>query len=282
MNIDIKLFDNRNVECSTLIIGKTYENEATILHFDITEEMANKDVYIDFEKPDGNKISTSKLEVITEPNDEIGGFVNFVEYSIPNYLLDIKGDLKTEVIFRKDGLVFKTFTIKFTILESINASEEIPNKYPDFVSEAQKVIDLFEMTGDGTKYLSNDGTYKEVKSGSNDYNELTNKPFIKLVGTEENVISLRDLSTGGYVLDGTCTPYVGSNAYMVANNAITFVNHFETVTAIQIFYPPYNQVQYFEVYDDNYTSNIVRLNDLPTKEYVDGLLGDVETLLGGI
>lgn len=109
--------------------------------------------------------------------------------------------------------------------------------------------------------------------GTSDYNELTNKPFINKTGTEASPIYLRELETGGYVLNGTCSPYVNSDTYMGANNAITFVNHFETVTAVQIFYPPYNQVQYFEVYDDNYTSNTVYLNNLATKEYVDSAIG---------
>lgn len=86
-----------------------------------------------------------------------------------------------------------------------------------------------------------------------------------LEGTETAPIYLRELQTGAYKLNGVCKPYNGSDTSMTANNSIAFVTHFDTVTAIQIFYPPYNQVQYFEVYDDNYTSNVVALNDLASK-----------------
>lgn len=136
MKININLSNNRIIKCDFNIIGKTFENEATVLHFNITEEMIDKDFYIEFEKPDGTKVSTSKLEIIKA--EETG---QYVEYAIPNSLLDIKGNLKSEVVLRKNGIVFKTYTLNFTILRSINASEEVAEKYPDFISNAQEVLD---------------------------------------------------------------------------------------------------------------------------------------------
>ena len=117
------------------------------------------------------------------------------------------------------------------------------------------------------KYLGeNSLTYLISKiKGVSDYNNLTNKPITQLTGTEASPIYLRTLQTGAYILNGTCSPHNGSETYMTANSAVTFVNHFDTVTAVQIFYPPYNQVQYFEVYDDNYTTTTVALNDMATK-----------------
>lgn len=106
---------------------------------------------------------------------------------------------------------------------------------------------------------------ENMSSGVVDYNELENKPITQLTGTDTSPIYLRTLQTGAYILNGTCSPYSGSEAYMTANSAVTFVNHFETVTAVQIFYPPYNQVQYFEVYDASYTTKTVALNEMATK-----------------
>lgn len=405
MRINIYLNNDRNYRCDNLIIGKTYENEATKLWFMLDEEMYDKDFYLEFEKIDGAKFSTPKLEILEEYLTEedggtIGITIKYVEYAIPNSLLDVPGDLKVEAILRKNGTVFKTYTMKFTVLNSINASEDMPEEYPDFISEAQKVLDetkevlgdvekalpvggtvgqvltklsdddfdckwsnagqgdmvssvydtnqngivdnaekvndhtvdsdvpsnakftdtiyddteikqsianikneiptkVSELTNDSgyiTSYIETDPTVPNyVKNiteediakwnagggsgGISDYNDLLNKPFVNVTGTQESPIYLRALSTGAYILNGNCSPYDGSEVYMGANNAVTFVNHFDTVTAIQIFYPPYNQVQYFEIYDDNYTTNTVYLNNLTTKEYVDGLVGSINTEL---
>lgn len=98
-----------------------------------------------------------------------------------------------------------------------------------------------------------------------DYNNLSNQPIVRISGTENDPIYLRDLQTGAFILSGVCKPFNGSDESMTANSAITFVNHFDAVTAIQIFYPPYNQIQYFEVYDNTYTSKVVALNNMADK-----------------
>lgn len=284
MIIKIDLKDNREITCNNSVIGKTFENNATILEFNLTEDMSNKDFYLEFEKPDESKFISSKLEVSTSLNEETQENEYYVIYEIPNTLLDIKGQLKLEVVLRNEDEVWKSYTLKFTILNSINATNELTEQYPDFVSEANKVIELIETNGEGNKFLSDDGIYKEVTdiTGTTNYEELENKPFINKTGTEESPIYLRDLQTGGYVLTGVCKPFSGSDDSMVANNAITFVNWFDTVTAIQIFYPPYNQVQYFEIYDNTYTTNTVFLNNCVNSDYINNLIGDINTVLASL
>lgn len=179
MEIRINLKSNRETLYKNKIIGKTFENEATVLIFELDDEMIDKDFYIEFEKIDGTKFSTPRIDILEKE----------VKYQVPNSLLDLKGDLKVEVVLRKEGLVFKTYTMKFFVLESINASEEMPNQYPDFVSEAQKVIDLIEVEGIGNKYLTDDGTYKsmqEIAGGVSDYEQLNNKPKINSIELSNN------------------------------------------------------------------------------------------------
>ena len=256
MDIELKLSINRGVICSNSIIGKTYENKATRLIFELPDEMINKWFYIEFELPDGTKISTEKLEILD----------NKVIYEIPNNLLESQGKLKLEVVLRNaDNLVWRSYTQTFNIINSINATEYIEEEYKDFITESQKVIDLVELNGDGYSYLSNDGTYKRVEAVVTDYNNLSNQPIVRISGTENDPIYLRDLQTGTFILSGVCKPFNGSDESMTANSAITFVNHFDAVTAIQIFYPPYNQIQYFEVYDNTYTSKVVALNNMADK-----------------
>lgn len=203
--IDIVLSNSREIECSTSIIGKTYENEATILKFLLTEEMITKYFYIEFEKPDGTKLVTPKLEVKLD-DSEIIETHGTVEYVIPNSLLDLKGELKLEIVLRNsDEMVWKSYALKFDILEAINATETIPEQYPDFVSEAQRVMDLIETDGEGNLYLSDDGTYKEVQGGTGDYNFLENKPSINNIELSNNktLDELGIQAKGDYLMEET-------------------------------------------------------------------------------
>lgn len=273
MKTIITLNDNREVKCSSTIIGKTYENEATVLHFDLTEKMTDKDFYLDFEKPDGTKFSTPRLDVITATNyidKEPMLTVNYVEYAIPNSLLDIKGDLKCEVVLRKDGVVFKTYTIKFNILNSINASEEVPEQYPDFVSEAQKVIDLVKTDGTGKMYLSDDGTYKEISGGTQDYNKLENAPIKYITGTEETPIYFNGLETGLYILNGVTQPYKDADLTGNAVNVFTQVLKLEEYISLTYDDLTNNEIEYFKVMIDgsSYESKAYNLNDLKPRENI--------------
>lgn len=176
--ININLFDNGTYNCDGIIIGKTLENDATTLIINLTDELATKDFFIEFEKPDNEKVTTYKLNPVN----------NKIEYEIPNSLLDKQGILKVEFVLRKDDQVWKSYNLIFTILESINASDEIPDKFPDFVTEATKVLDHIILNGEGDKFLSDDGTYKKVEGsgGTSDYTQLENKPSINNVELNGN------------------------------------------------------------------------------------------------
>lgn len=177
--INIMLFDNGTFKCDGFIIGKTLENNATVLNIKLTDELSKKDFFIEFEKPDNEKVTTYKLNIEN----------NKVIYEIPSGLLDKKGGLKVEFVLRENEQVWKSYNTTFTILESINASEEIPEKFPDFVTEATKILNHIVLDGDGKKFLSNDGTYKSVGGsggGTYDYNDLNNKPSINQVELNGN------------------------------------------------------------------------------------------------
>lgn len=153
MVIDIKLFNDRRLEYYEKIIGKTLENETTTLKFNLTEEMKDKDFYIEFETPSGDKYSTAPLPII---EDEEGNLT--VEYIIHNSLLAEAGELKCEVVLRKETEgeteeekkieVFKTYNLIFTILESINATESIPEQFPDVMTELFELVAKDKKTTD--------------------------------------------------------------------------------------------------------------------------------------
>lgn len=272
MTINVYLNNDRTYECNNLIIGKTYENEATKLWFVLDEEMYDKDFYLEFEKIDGTKFSTPKLEIKEEVVEDVlegvtGLTLKYVEYAIPNSLLDIAGDLKVEVVLRKDGTVFKTYTMKFTILNSINASEDMPNQYPDFISEAQKVIDLIKTNGTGEQYLSDDGTYKEVSGGSGFIDKSNND--------STNKLPLRTLESGTYYLKGYYTSYEKSEDIIFLVESYAFIVKNDTNSYVFIFTPYSGGLKYYNITDNSMTENSVQTSLIQEKRQI--VLNDYST-----
>lgn len=264
MIIDITLNDLKEITANSDVIGKTFENKAVILCFHLTEKMLSKDFYLDIEKPDGTKFRTKKL--IAEDNK--------INYEVPNSILDISGFMNIEVILQKDDVVEKYPSLNFKIEEAINAIETIPDDNPTLVQQIEKVVDLIDVNGTGTKYLSDDGTYKEVSGGATDYDSLENQPIKRITSmNKENPIVLRDLTSGAYLLHGWFSPYAGSTVKMAAQAPIIATVAISSIASyIQLFFPFNNIIQYFEIKDDDYTSKNVSLNDL---------LSRIEALEGG-
>ena len=250
----IYLDDNRNYRSDNLIIGKTYENEATRLLFVLDEEMYDKDFYLEFEKPDGTKFSTprleSKSEVLGDGTTLEITIIKIVEYAIPNSLLDIAGDLKAEVVLRKDDTVFKTYTMKFTILNSINAGEAIPEQYPDIVREIQKIIDSGGV--------------------SSDYNTLENKPIAYITGTDETPIYLNQLATGKYIIDGLYMPYKDADISSTGNNTYIEVETTDTEVYLTLSDIVNNNKEHYQIAIDSstYIRNVISYNNIKHKETI--------------
>lgn len=251
MEIKIKLNSNRIIDCESMIIGKTYENEATTLMYELKgEELLTKDFYIEFEKPDGTKISTSKLEIEIR-EDEIIKTEGIVKYSIPNSLLDLKGTLKVEAVLRNsEGLVWKSYTQKFEILESINASEAIPEQYPDIIGEIQKII--------------NSG------GGTSDYNNLENKPITYITGTDETPLYLNQLATGKYIINGLYMPYENADISSTGNNTYIEVETTETEVYVLLNDILNNNKEHYQIAIDSssYIRNVISYNNIKYKETI--------------
>lgn len=175
MYILVNAYENRSVETTQKTIGKTFENEATILKILLHGDMVENDVYLEFKKEDCSKFMTKPLQIV---NDEDN---NYVEYKMPISLLDQVGDLRMEIVLRKDDYVWKSYAIDFHVLDSINASNEVAQENNDFFSYVMDRVNVIKKDGEGTKYLADDGTYKEVQGGASDYNDLANKPITRIV-----------------------------------------------------------------------------------------------------
>ena len=138
------------------IIGRKGEHICTQLEIHLEDSLCDNWVFLNFKKPSGKEVTTTRLDIV----DYVA------KYDIPNTILDEIGELGVVVsLHNEDGMVWKSNTGKFTIVSSIDGSEELAEG-SDFVTEAQKVIDIIETDGKGTKFLSNDGTYKFVQGGT--------------------------------------------------------------------------------------------------------------------
>ena len=177
--ICISLNKDHLYTCSSKIIGRAGENNCTQLEIMLAENLCDKWFFLDFEKPDGTKFRSAKLDVID----------NVVVYDIPNSLLDTDGELKVQAVLQDEsGEVWKSTIKIYRVIKSINASDEIEEK-EDFITEAQnllnefeKVVDTIVLDGTGYKFLCDDGEYKEVEGGATggtrDYEKLDNQPSI--------------------------------------------------------------------------------------------------------
>ena len=254
MIIDIALNDLKEITANSDVIGKTFENKAVILCFHLTEKMLSKDFYLDIKKPDGTKFRTQKL--VVEDNK--------INYQVPNSILDISGFMNIEVILQKDDIVEKYPTLNFKIEEAINAIETLPEDNLTLVQQMEKVVDIIDTTGDGTKFLCCDGTYKPISSGTIDYDKLENQPIKRIISMDdENPTILRSLDSGAYLLHGWFKPYASSKDIMAAQTPIIAIVATSSDTSyIQLFFSYNNTVQYFEITDESYTDNSISFNDL--------------------
>lgn len=133
--IDVRIDKEHCYYCSNKIIARQNENNATAIRIQLLEEMLDKWIYIEFAKPNGEKVCTTRLEV------ENGVAI----FDIPNTLTDIEGVLGVEIVIRdSEDVVWKSFKKTYLVEGAINASETIEEASPDFITEAQELLDQIE------------------------------------------------------------------------------------------------------------------------------------------
>ena len=151
--IQINLGTDHTLESTEQVIGRAGEGLVSRLEITVPNALSGYDAYIDFEKPNGETLRTPKLEV------EYG----VAYYDVPHYLLVDNGEIKVQLVFEKaNGNVWKSSKKRYTILKSINASDDIPEK-EDFISVAQKLIDeLSQEVEEIAELLANDYNFAQA------------------------------------------------------------------------------------------------------------------------
>lgn len=91
---------------------------------------------------------------------------------------------------------------------------------------------------------------------------------IYIDGTDEtNIVSLRDLDSGMYILYGWFKPFSGSSTLLGASYKLTAtVAKTPSVSYVQIFHPQSNSVQYFEITDTDYSRKDVSISGIEIDE----------------
>lgn len=152
---------NHTFECPTNIIGREGEGNTTRFEITIPAGLTGCSVYLDFEKPDGEKIRTPKLAV------ENGVAV----YDVVEYLLAVDGEIKVQaVLITENGQTWKSSIKRYHIHNSINALEEIPEK-DDIITAFQKDLENISKALENTPYATpqmfgakGDGTTDDTKA----------------------------------------------------------------------------------------------------------------------
>lgn len=124
---------------SGYFIGVDHENISEQLIINVEpEELLDKWAYIEFEVNGLEKHNTPRIDITD----------NQIIYDIPNGLLQ-NGYVTVQVIFRDDtNFLWKSYIKKFHVANSINACQNLPEEYPDFITEAQKLLDEVSIDAD--------------------------------------------------------------------------------------------------------------------------------------
>lgn len=79
----------------------------------------------------------------------------------------------------------------------------------------------------------------------------------------KNLVVLRDLASGTYLLHGWFTPYANSGVSIsFSSDMLVSVLHRTNDTQVQVFYPLNNAIQHLKITDTDYVRTNVYLNDL--------------------
>ena len=187
--------------------------------------------------------------------------------------------------YQAKDLVVDDSKITFTWLISRNATQYIGplNFLIKFMCMDENDFVTYEWHTDIFKYVSVSAGMNNEESIEEEYpdileqwkNEiLTAIPPSTVPRVEsfdfDNMVNLRDIDSGSYILYGKFKPHSGSDTTLTFEaNILVNILKGSSISQVQAFYPNKNCIQYLKITDDSYERSDVYLNDLATKDYVD-------------
>ena len=114
---------------------------------------------------------------------------------------------------------------------------------------------------------NDEGKVLMVKNGLPAWGKMPIKYVESTSSNADDIVVLRDLESGCYVLNGTFTPYAGSGRYVkftsdLVVNVIKGTLSGVGTSHLQVFYPVHNVVQFLDITDETYERTDVKLNEL--------------------
>lgn len=107
--------------------GYQGEHNSRVLLISVREELRSNDIYIEFEKPSGKKLASSKLDLV-----DGSGY-----YLLPSELLTDIGYLKIQLVARDVDYIEKSRIYEYYIAQSINAMDSIESEFEDVLTELE-------------------------------------------------------------------------------------------------------------------------------------------------
>ena len=137
------------------IIGVDSENKTEKIIIEIIEEeIIDKWLFLEFQTGNWETFTTEQLDLVD----------NKITYVLPNSLLK-KGYLQMQLVARYlDDYIWKSYVIKLVVNESINASDNLPEQYPEFivtVLEQLSILNTEMEETNGRLTVLNDTTVKK-------------------------------------------------------------------------------------------------------------------------
>lgn len=90
--------------------------------------------------------------------------------------------------------------------------------------------------------------------GTNDYNDLINKPIQVLVGTDKNPISARELESGVYILSGKIRMFLEDTTGQTSFStpSLVVIEKYNLASFMEVFMPTSGEVWFFRLTDTSY------------------------------
>jgi len=177
--IEVELNNDHDYNCNASTIARKGENKASALRLKLTDEMLDKYIYLAWEKPNGDKIKTGMLTVDVENKT--------ADFYITNQLTDEVGLIMVEIVIESaDGLVWKSYSKRYYIADSIDAVVELSPEKVDWLTQTE--VKLEKLTAEATVAVDNANTLMEELIAARDNGEF-NGVGVPLGGTTGQVLA---------------------------------------------------------------------------------------------
>lgn len=170
--IPIIIDERGTVKKDIAILANEGENLSKSFVILLPNSIKDKWLYVEFEKPNGDKFASERLEAVG----------NYLTYDITNQLT-VTGKLVCQVVAKNaDSVIWKSNKFDFTITSSINATEQVATSRPDVLADLQKQIDNIQVGGgaDLTNYYTKNEVDNKISAISTGGSSAT--PIVEIEG----------------------------------------------------------------------------------------------------